>query len=82
MAINRICFDIETAPLSNDFRRADSLPLKQKHAPTMRLACAYIESRNAYEFFTQDDASRLIELLQSADEILQFLRPNQFSLTL
>lgn len=38
----------------------------------MRLACAYIESRNAYEFFTQDDASRLIELLQSADEVITF----------
>lgn len=38
----------------------------------MRVACAYIESRNAYEFFTQDDVSRLIELLQSADEVITF----------
>jgi hypothetical protein len=72
MPLNRICFDIETEPFSNDFRHAESLPSRQQHAPTMRVACVYFESSNTYEFFAQDEASQLITLIQNADEVITF----------
>jgi hypothetical protein len=58
-----VCFDIETEPFSEGFRTAKTPQSKQKFAPKMRVACAYIESINDYSFFTQDNAAELLVLI-------------------
>lgn len=38
----------------------------------MRVACIFDESRQEYKYFTQRNATKLIRLLQSADEVVSF----------
>ena len=37
----RVCFDLETEAFSQEFGRAPDLKTRLKHAPKMRLACAF-----------------------------------------
>jgi len=70
--MRRIVFDIETEPFGKGFKEADSVKTRTRHAPRMRLACAFDEYRGAYRYFGPADGHALIELLQSADEIVSF----------
>lgn len=72
MPRDRVCFDIETEPFSEEFRNAGSSDERKRFAPKMRVACVYSESSNAYSFFTPDRANQLIEVLQNADEVITF----------
>jgi hypothetical protein len=70
--INRVVFDIETEPFSEEFRDAASNKDRIAYAPRMRVACAYEESRNRYTYYTDKQAAKLIELLRKADQIISF----------
>lgn len=68
----RVCFDIETEPFTQAFLDATSSEAKLKEAPRMRVACVYVEHLRRYRFFTPYQSAQLIELLQSADEVISF----------
>lgn len=70
--MKRIVFDIETEPFTEAFKKAESVRLRIKHAPRMRVACVFDESSSAYLYFGPQEAPALIRLLQSADEIVSF----------
>lgn len=70
--VKRVCFDIETEPFSEEFRKAESLSAKQRHAPKMRVACVYFEDAEQYRFFTADEVQELIAFLKQADEVISF----------
>ena len=68
----RVCFDIETEPFSAAFLDAATMQDKLREAPRMRIACVYVEHQRRYRFFTPADAGKLIQLLESADEVISF----------
>lgn len=70
--MKRIVFDIETEPFSRAFRKAKSTATRIKHAPKLRLACAYIEDTGEYRYFVPETAAKLVALLQRAKEIVSF----------
>jgi len=70
--VRRIVFDIETEPFTKAFRKAKSVATKIKHAPKLRLACAYIEDTGEYRYFVPETAAKLVALLQRAKEIVSF----------
>lgn len=67
-----ICLDIETEPFSESFRSAKTPEAKQKFAPKMRVACAYVEAIDDYVFFTEDNVADLLVLVQGANEVVTF----------
>jgi hypothetical protein len=70
--VKRIVFDIETQPFTEAFKDAESIHLKTRLAPRMRLACAFDESRSTYRYFGPRGGRALARLLQSADELVSF----------
>lgn len=71
-SVNRICFDLETELFSEQFKNAKSERERIKHAPKMRLGCAYLQTARRYQFFTPGQVNDLIKLLSAADEIVSF----------
>lgn len=70
--IRRVVFDIETKPFSEAFRNADNDRERRKLAPKMRVACAYDEYNDRYTYYTEENASKLIALLENSDEVISF----------
>jgi hypothetical protein len=68
--LKRVCFDIETELFNDIFRRADTAAIRLKHAPKMRVACAFDGVR--WRYFLPSEAAALVKLLASADEIITF----------
>lgn len=66
----RVCFDIETELFSDQFRNARDLEGRLRHAPRMRVACAFDET--TWHFFLPSEFSELVKLLLTADEVLSF----------
>lgn len=66
----RVFFDIETEPFTDQFRYAGTAAIRLKHAPEMRLACAFDGVRWVY--FPPSEVAALITLLVRADEIITF----------
>lgn len=71
-SIGVVCFDIETFPISLDFKAAKSIKSRKKIVPKMRLACVYLENTDSYEFYSPSEAVDLIKLLNSADKVISF----------
>ncbi|MDD2774914.1 MAG: hypothetical protein PHU06_03065 [Gallionella sp.] len=72
MTTKRLTFDIETEPFSQSFLDADSEEGRIKHAPKMRVACVFDESKDEYKYYTPDNSDALIKELLSADEVISF----------
>lgn len=68
--LRRVCFDIETELFTDLFRYAGTAAIRLKHAPKMRVACAFDGTR--WMYFLPDEAPALVKLLASADEIITF----------
>ncbi|MGH8474914.1 MAG: ribonuclease H-like domain-containing protein [Methylococcales bacterium] len=68
--LKRVCFDIETELFSEAFRIADNTKSRLKHAPKMRVACAFDGVR--WMYFLPSEAPELIKLLLAADEVISF----------
>jgi len=68
--IKRVCFDVETELFSEHFRVAADTRNRLKHAPKMRLACAFDGIR--WTYFLPMEATGLIKLLLEADEVITF----------
>jgi hypothetical protein len=66
----RVCFDIETELFSDQFRNTRDLETRLRHAPRMRVACAFDET--TWHFFLPSEFSELVKLLLTADEVLSF----------
>jgi len=66
----RVWFDVETELFSEHFRAAMDAKNRLRHAPKMRLACAFDGIR--WMYFLPTQASELINLLLAADEIITF----------
>lgn len=67
-----VCFDIETLPFSEDFRRAVTPKDRLQHAPQMRLACVYSVLTKSYQCFEEAEHKALIRILRSADTVVSF----------
>lgn len=78
MITKRVVFDIDTefTPALED---AVSIEERTRLAPRMTVACAFEEHSETYRFFAPDEAGALIELLESADEVISF-NGNRFDL--
>lgn len=70
--MNRVVFDIETEPFSEQFRKATSTDERIALAPRMRVGCVYFEARRRYQFFDPRKADGLINVLLGAGEIISF----------
>lgn len=68
----RVVFGVETEPFTETFNKATAEQERTKHATKMRLACLYDEGGDEYHYFTEDEASSLIQYLQNAGEIVSF----------
>jgi hypothetical protein len=68
--LKRVCFDIETELFSEHFRFAPDTKTRIKHAPKMRVACAFDGVR--WMYYLPSEASALIKFLLKADEIITF----------
>lgn len=68
--IKRMCFDIETELFTEHFRNATNAQTRISHAPKMRVACVF--DGDSWEYFLPSEATKLIALLQKADEIITF----------
>jgi len=66
----RVCFDIETELFSEQFRNARDVETRLRHAPRMRVACAFDET--TWHFFLPSEFDRLVKLLLAADEVISF----------
>lgn len=71
-AVKQIVFDIETEPFTSNFQKAMTMRTKRKHAPQMRVACAFDVYRKEYTFYTPRQSPALVRLLLTADEIISF----------
>ena len=59
--LRRIFFDIETELFSEQFRNARDLETRLRHAPRMRVACAFDET--TWHFFLPSEFDKLVSLL-------------------
>ncbi|MGA2056011.1 MAG: hypothetical protein ABSG88_11925 [Bradyrhizobium sp.] len=66
----RVCFDIETELFSEQFRNARDVETRLRHAPRMRVACAFDEM--TWHFFLPSEFDKLVKLLLAADEVISF----------
>jgi hypothetical protein len=66
----RVCFDIETEAFSRKFESARTTEGRLRHAPKMRIACAFDGTK--WTYYLPSDAAALIQLLEGADEVITF----------
>lgn len=65
-----VCFDLETELFGDAFRKAPDAATRLKHAPRMRLGCAF--DGEAWHDFLPHGAATLIALLQGANTLISF----------
>jgi len=70
--MTRVCWDMETALFSNDFRYAKTIAARRQHAPSMRVACVFSEATGAYDYFLPENAADLIARLVAAEESISY----------
>jgi hypothetical protein len=68
--ILRVCFDVETEPFCAEFKSAESIESRLKHAPKMRIACVF--DGKEWLDYLPSEAPALIKLLEAADEVITF----------
>lgn len=70
--MRRVVFDLETEPFTAAFKEATTGAGRLGHAPSLRLACAYVEDLDEYRFYAPGEAGELIRLLETAGEVVSF----------
>lgn len=74
-----LVLDIETAPFTMEFKRANTFADRLKCCPEIRLAGTYNSSTRKYSFYTSTRCCELIRALLKADKVITF-NGNQFDL--
>lgn len=69
-SVKRVCFDLETEAFSKEFRDACDDETRRKHAPKLRLACVFDGTK--WFFFLPEQATELLRILSTAQEVISF----------
>jgi DNA polymerase elongation subunit (family B) len=68
----KIVFDLETAPFSDEFRKADSKVARIRLAPVPLVACVYFIDTKKYKIYTKETFSELKTILRKSKLVVTF----------